>query len=103
MESPEHVPKKAVCSATKMIVPSSVPYEGASKSGDDFSIPEEIAAVDNVEAKEEIDVLRRTSPVPCGVESEALTLRESMSHAFVRHLGGIVGTSAFPCVKFRFV
>ena len=47
------------------------------------------AAVYVDEAEIYVDVVGRSTPVQCGVESEGLTFRESMSHAFLQDSGGV--------------
>ena len=66
----------------------SVPFRDLSKAGGKRPMPGERSAITGEEADEYVDVVGSSAPVHGCVDSQRLTLRESVSHAFLQDLGG---------------
>ena len=62
---------------------SSVPCVDVSKDADILLMARESADIDVAEAEDYMDVIGNSTPVHCGLESEGITYRESVSHAFL--------------------
>ena len=62
-------------------------------------MPGEYATITADEADEYVDVVGSSTPVHRDMESEGFTLRESVSHAFLKDLCGVLDTSGLPLLK----
>ena len=58
------------------------------------------AAITADEADEYVDVVRSGTSVHSDMEPEWFTFRKSVSHAFLKDLGGVLDTSGLPLFKF---
>ena len=63
-------------------------------------MPGECATLTADEADEYVDVVGSSTPVHRDMESEGFTIRESVSYAFLKNLGGVPDTSGILLLKF---
>ena len=96
MENPESVRIETACVAANLGVQSSVVCRDFIKAGGKRPMPGECAAITADEADEYVDVVGSSNPVHSDMESEGFTFRKSVSHAFLKDLGGFWILLAFP-------
>ena len=99
LENPESVRIETACVAADLGVQSSVFCRNFIKDGDKLPMPAECATITADEADEYVDVVGSSTPVHSYMESEGFTFRESVSHAFLKDLSGVLDTSGLPLLK----
>ena len=99
LENPELVHIETACVAADLGVQSSVLCRNFIKDGDKRPMPGEYATITADEADEYVDVVGSSTPVHSDMESEGFTFRESVSHAFLKDLCGVLDTSGLPLLK----
>ena len=96
----ESVRIETACVAADLGVQSSVVGRlNFIKDGDKRPMPGECATITADEADEYVDVVGSSTPVHSYMESEGFTFRESVSHAFLRDLSGVLDTSGLALLK----
>ena len=103
LENPESDPIETACVAADLGVQSSVVCRDFIKDGDKRPMPGECAAITADEADEYVDVVGSSNPVHSDIESEGFTFKESVSHAFLKDLGGFLILLAFPCINYSHI
>ena len=98
-ENPESVRIETACVAADLGLQSSVLCRDFIKDGDKRSKPGKCAAITADEADEYVDVVGISTPVHSYMESEGFTFTQSVSHAFLKDLGGVLDTSDLPLLK----
>ena len=96
MEYLESVRIENACVAADLDVQWSVVCRDFIKAGGKRPMPGECATIAVDEADEYVDVFGKSTPVHSDMESEGFTLRESVSYAFLKNLGGVVDTFGLP-------
>ena len=99
LENPESVRIETACVAADLSVQSSVVCRDFIKDGDKRPMPGECATITADEADEYVDVVGSSTPVHSYMESEGFTFRESVSHAVLKDLSGVLDTSGLPLLK----
>ena len=99
LKNPESVRIETACVAADLGVQSSVVYRDFIKDEDKRPMPGECATITADEADEYVDVVGSSTPVHSYMESEGFTFRESVSHAFLKDLSGVLDTSGLPLLK----
>ena len=99
-ENPESVRIETACVAADLCVQSSAVCRDFIKDGDKRPMPAECATITAVEAGEYVDVVGSSTTMHSDMESEGFTFIKSVSHAFLKDLGGVLDTSGLPLFKF---
>ena len=99
-ENRQSVRIETACVAADLGVQSSVVCRDFIKDGDKRPMPGECAAITAVEADEYMDVVGSSTPVHSDMNTEGFTFKESVSYAFLKHLGGVLDTFGLPFLKF---
>ena len=103
LENLESVGIETACVAADLGVQSSVVCRDFIKAGGKRPMPGECVAITAVEADEYVDLVGSSTPVHSDMESEGFTFRESVSHAFLKDLSGVLDTSGLPLLKFLII
>ena len=96
LENLESVRFENACVAADLRVQWSVVCRDFIKAGGKRPMPGECATTTVDEADEYVDVVGSSTPVHSDMESEEFTIRESVSYAFLKNLGGGLHTSGLP-------
>ena len=100
LEYPESVSLETACVAADLGVQPSVVCRDFIKAGGKRPMPGECATITADQADEYVDVVGSSTPVHSDMESEGFTFKKSVSHAFLKDLGGVLDTSGPPLIKF---